>query len=158
MKMRSDGSSGAIAIYICDGVESIDIGGSYSVFSMARRVITDLGAFADSETSRPIALSGGVPVLPDHDFAGCPPFAALVVRGCPGWKDQRRRKPVLVEPPLGQRRQLPFSEARFKTLKYPPGFSGRFDNIIAATAFCRSFFPWYKHRASTRRNRDSHSP
>ena len=42
----------------------------------------------------------------------------------------------------------PFSEAQFKTLKYHPGFPGRFADIAAATAFCRSFFPWYntEHR------------
>ena len=42
----------------------------------------------------------------------------------------------------------PFSEAQFKTLKYHPGFPGRFLGIEPATAFCRSFFPWYntKHR------------
>jgi putative transposase len=42
----------------------------------------------------------------------------------------------------------PFSEAQFKTLKYHPGFPGRFPNIAAATDHCRSFFPWYnaEHR------------
>ena len=42
----------------------------------------------------------------------------------------------------------PFSEAQFKTLNYHPGFPGRFADIAAATAFCRSFFPWYntEHR------------
>ena len=42
----------------------------------------------------------------------------------------------------------PFPEAQFKTLKYHPGFPGRFDDIAATIAFCRSFFPWYnaKHR------------
>ena len=42
----------------------------------------------------------------------------------------------------------PFSEAQFKTLKYHPGFPGRFDDITAAIAFCRTFFPWYntEHR------------
>ena len=42
----------------------------------------------------------------------------------------------------------PFSEAQFKTLKYHPGFPGRFEDIAAAIAFCRSFFPWYntEHR------------
>ena len=39
----------------------------------------------------------------------------------------------------------PFSEAQFKTLKYHPGFPGRFDDIRAATAFCRTFFHWYNH-------------
>ena len=42
----------------------------------------------------------------------------------------------------------PFSEAQFKTLKYHPGFPGRFADIAATIAFCRSFFPWYntEHR------------
>ena len=42
----------------------------------------------------------------------------------------------------------PFSEAQFKTLKYHPGFPGRFKDIAATIAFCRSFFPWYntEHR------------
>ncbi len=42
----------------------------------------------------------------------------------------------------------PFSEAQFKTLKYHPGFPGRFVDIAHATGHCRSFFPWYntEHR------------
>ena len=39
----------------------------------------------------------------------------------------------------------PFSEAHFKTLKYHPGFPGRFPDLAAAIAFCRSFFPWYNN-------------
>ncbi len=39
----------------------------------------------------------------------------------------------------------PFSEAHFKTVKYHPGFPGRFPDIHAATDFCRSFFPWYNN-------------
>jgi putative transposase len=42
----------------------------------------------------------------------------------------------------------PFSEAQFKTLKYHPGFPGRFQGIDEASGYCRSFFPWYntEHR------------
>ena len=43
----------------------------------------------------------------------------------------------------------PFSEAQFKTPEVShPGFPGRFEDITAAIAFCRSFFPWYntEHR------------
>jgi len=42
----------------------------------------------------------------------------------------------------------PFSEAHFKTLKYHPGFPGRFTDQHEAQRFCRSFFPWYnrEHR------------
>ena len=39
----------------------------------------------------------------------------------------------------------PYSEAQFKTLKYRPDFPGRFDSIIDARNFARSFFDWYNH-------------
>ena len=44
----------------------------------------------------------------------------------------------------------PFSESQFKTLKYHPGFPGRFESKGDATAYCQSFFPWYndEHRHS----------
>jgi putative transposase len=40
----------------------------------------------------------------------------------------------------------PYSEAHFKTLKYRPEFPGRFQNIVSARAFCRTFFHWYNHQ------------
>jgi len=42
----------------------------------------------------------------------------------------------------------PFSEAQFKTVKYHPGFPGRFAGQPDAIDSCRSFFPWYndEHR------------
>jgi len=44
----------------------------------------------------------------------------------------------------------PFSESQFKTLKYRPGFPGRFESIEAARSFCKGFFSWYnvEHRHS----------
>ena len=39
----------------------------------------------------------------------------------------------------------PFSEAQFKTVKYHPGFPGRFAGQPDAVDYCRSFFPWYNH-------------
>ena len=42
----------------------------------------------------------------------------------------------------------PYSEAHFKTVKYHPGFPGRFGDIEEARDFCRDFFKWYntEHR------------
>ena len=42
----------------------------------------------------------------------------------------------------------PYSEAQFKTVKYHPGFPGRFGSIEQAKDFCRDFFTWYnaEHR------------
>ena len=62
--------------------------------------------------------------------------------------DQQVYRPTPRRPrghPLSEPPQVsddnPFSEAQFKTLKYHPGFPGRFEDITAAIAFCRSFFP-----------------
>ena len=42
----------------------------------------------------------------------------------------------------------PYSEARFKTLKYRPEFPDRFGSRQHGNAFCQTFFPWYnlEHR------------
>jgi putative transposase len=44
----------------------------------------------------------------------------------------------------------PYSEARFKTLKYRPEFPQRFGSLEHGRSFCRSFFAWYndEHRHS----------
>jgi len=44
----------------------------------------------------------------------------------------------------------PYSEAQFKTLKYHPGFPGRFGSEQDGRAHCRAFFAWYntEHRHS----------
>ncbi len=42
----------------------------------------------------------------------------------------------------------PYSEAQFKTMKYAPGYPGRFGSYEDARAWCRHFFAWYntEHR------------
>ena len=58
------------------------------------------------------------------------------------------------QPPSTERQIDPWNSIRpkitapIKTLKYHPGFPGRFHDINAASAFCRTFFPWYntEHR------------
>jgi len=37
----------------------------------------------------------------------------------------------------------PFSESQFRTLKYRPGFPGRFGSTENARTFCQTFFHWY---------------
>lgn len=84
----------SIAVYVYNGVEPIDIGGTYGVFSMARRVVPGLDFFTVSETMDAVELSGGLRLLPDHDFNTCPNVNALIVCGGPGWTAQRKRETV----------------------------------------------------------------
>ena len=80
-----------------------------------------------------------------------------------GWSVQHRESAALAEQLIAQAFLLadlgitktharpytssdnPYSEAHFKTLKYRPGFPGRFGSIEDARAFCRAFFHWYNH-------------
>ncbi len=76
-----------------------------------------------------------------------------------------RGSPMIAQPTIGLMAKLgitpshsrphvsndnPFSESQFKTLKYHPGFPGRFGSIEDAQAFCSPFFSWYnnEHRHS----------
>ncbi len=40
----------------------------------------------------------------------------------------------------------PFSEAQFKTMKYRPDYPNRFESLIDARRWARSFFDWYNHQ------------
>ena len=50
----------------------------------------------------------------------------------------------------------PFSEAQFKTLKYHPGFPGRFDDIPRRHRLLPVVLPLVQHRAPPWRNRHAH--
>ena len=86
---------GCIGVYVYDGVEPIDLGGTFGVFSMARRVIPGLSFFTVAETSGTVELASGLRMMPDHPFADCPRADALIVCGGPGWPRQRDKPAVL---------------------------------------------------------------
>ncbi len=95
LEARPRPASGRIAIFVYDGVEPIDIGGTFGVFSMARRVVPRLTFFTVAEADQVIELSGGLRMLPDHGFADCPDADALIVCGGPGWPAEREKPAVL---------------------------------------------------------------
>lgn len=41
----------------------------------------------------------------------------------------------------------PFSESKFKTMKYRPGYPDRFAGLLAAQTWARPFYNWYNHAA-----------
>lgn len=84
-----------IAIYVYEGVEPIDVGGTYGVFSMAKRVIADLTFFTVAESEAPLVMSSGLRLLPDHHFGNCPPADVLIVCGGPGWPVESEKKEVI---------------------------------------------------------------
>ncbi len=74
------------AILAYDGVEPIDIGATYGVLSMAKRLAPDLRFFVVSKTGGELAMANGLRLVADHGFADCPPADILMVLGGPGWQ------------------------------------------------------------------------
>jgi transcriptional regulator GlxA family with amidase domain len=80
-----------VGILIFDNVEVLDFAGPYEVFSRTRLVggvesrrsdeSAPFRVFTVARTLAPVTATGGLRVLPDHDFAGAPPIDLLVVPG-----------------------------------------------------------------------------
>jgi len=84
-----------IGILIFPDVEVLDFCGPFEVFSVTRlkepRERTDPCPFEVklvAETLSPVTTTGGMRVIPDWDFATCPPLDVLVVPGGWGTRDQ----------------------------------------------------------------------
>ncbi|NIM48334.1 MAG: DJ-1/PfpI family protein [Gemmatimonadales bacterium] len=80
-----------VGILIFDGVEVLDFTGPFEVFSRTRLTpgvesrrsedSAPFRVFTVAKTSAPVVATGGLRVLPDHDFANTPPIDLLVVPG-----------------------------------------------------------------------------
>jgi len=80
-----------VGILIFDQVEVLDFAGPFEVFSRTRvdpsreAIRTDEGApfrpFTVAKTGAPVTATGGLRVLPDHEFADAPRIDLLVVPG-----------------------------------------------------------------------------
>lgn len=74
-------------ILIYDGVEPIDLGATFGVFSMARRIAPDLSFASVARRSGLVTCASGMKVVADHGFEDAPPFDEIIVTGGPGWTD-----------------------------------------------------------------------
>lgn len=83
------------AILIYDGVEPIDIGATYGVLSMARRIKSDIEMFLVAEKAGPVTAANNLTVIAHYGFEDCPPADALIVTGGPGWVQQCANENVL---------------------------------------------------------------
>jgi transcriptional regulator GlxA family with amidase domain len=77
----------SFAVLAYDGIEPIDIGATYGVLSMARRVAPFLRFFAVSKTGRELTMAGGLRLVPDYSFASSPAADVIIVLGGPGWQE-----------------------------------------------------------------------
>lgn len=93
--MRSRDETTTFGVFIYDGVEPIDIGGTTGVFSMARRVLPNIVDFTLAAKPGPVRLSGGMTVLADHGVDAAPDCDVVIVCGGPGWPQAAQDTTVL---------------------------------------------------------------
>ena len=82
-------------IIVYDDVEPIDIGATFGVLSMARRIEPALEMFLVAARAGSVRLTGGLEMIAHHGFADCPAADAFVVTGGPGWKRQAANPAML---------------------------------------------------------------
>lgn len=83
------------AIFVYDDVEPIDIGATYGVLSIARRIIPQITMFTLARRSGDVRLTNDLIVRAQYGFSDCPPFDIMIVTGGPGWQQQCREPETL---------------------------------------------------------------
>ena len=74
-------------ILLYDGVEPIDVGATFGVLSMARRLCPDLAFAGVARRKGLVTCANGLQVVADFGFADAPQFSDLIVTGGPGWQE-----------------------------------------------------------------------
>jgi transcriptional regulator GlxA family with amidase domain len=82
-------------IVVYDDVEPIDIGATYGVLSMARRIEPTIEMFLVAARAGTVRCASGLEVVAHHGFADCPPADAIIVTGGPGWKREAANPEML---------------------------------------------------------------
>lgn len=78
------------AIFVYDDVEPIDIGATYGVLSIARRIVPQIKMFTVARQSGDVRLTNDLIMRAQYSFSDCPPFDIIIVTGGPGWLRQCR--------------------------------------------------------------------
>jgi len=73
------------AIFAYDGIESIDIGATYGVLSMAKRIEPELDFHVLSSQGGEVVMANGLRLLADRSIAEYQSADVLMVLGGPGW-------------------------------------------------------------------------
>jgi transcriptional regulator GlxA family with amidase domain len=74
------------AVLAYDGIEPIDIGATYGVLSMAKRLAPNLRFFVVAKSAGLVVMANGLRLVADHGFSDCPDADVLMVLGGPGWQ------------------------------------------------------------------------
>jgi transcriptional regulator GlxA family with amidase domain len=93
--MRDKSEKTTFAIHVYDDVEPIDIGATFGVLSMARRIAPGIDMFLVAQTAGPVRAANGLVVSADFDYETCPPADVLMLTGGPGWTAEAANQTTL---------------------------------------------------------------
>jgi transcriptional regulator GlxA family with amidase domain len=82
-------------IVVYDDVEPIDIGATYGVLSMARRIDPAIEMFLVAARAGTVRCANGLEVIAHHGFTDAPAADAVIVTGGPGWKREAANPEML---------------------------------------------------------------
>ena len=83
------------ALLAYDDVEPIDVGATFGVLSMARRVEPAISMVLVAPRAGPVRMANGLAVIAQHGYDDCPPADILMVLGGPGWTAQAENPDTL---------------------------------------------------------------
>jgi transcriptional regulator GlxA family with amidase domain len=93
--MRDKSEKTTFAIHVYDDVEPIDVGATFGVLSMARRIAPGIDMFLVAQTAGPVRAANGLVVSADFDYETCPPADVLMLTGGPGWTAEAANQTTL---------------------------------------------------------------
>ncbi len=83
------------AILAYDGIEPIDIGATFGVLSLAKRIAPDLEFYVLSDRGSEVVMANGLRLLADKGYEDYQPADVLMVLGGPGWTQASENEETL---------------------------------------------------------------
>lgn len=81
-----------LGIYVFKDAEIIDYAAPYGVFSVARRIDSELDAFLIADAMRPVQTQAGFTVLPNYAFNDAPAMNAFLIPGGFGTRQEMHNR------------------------------------------------------------------
>lgn len=82
-------------IHAYDDVEPIDIGATFGVLSMAKRVDPGIGMILVANKAGPVRLSNGLEIIAPYSVANCPAGDVLMILGGAAWPEVSKDEQTL---------------------------------------------------------------
>ena len=85
--MLSRTAPSLFGVVLYPGVEPIDLGATFGVLSMARRLLPNVEATTLASRAGTVVLAGGLRVIAEHALAEAPALDVTIVTGGAGWPE-----------------------------------------------------------------------